>query len=138
MPTLSRAFLITLAVAFVVVVFCLGTSFTYSAESTERARGSEFFWLLLAVVFASPLWVPATLSTRASWVSTTIRWLSAVALLVPLRYAGAVALHQAQLYPYSLFSASVFTVASTLSVGCAAAIVVLLLPSHHRVAHQAA
>src|SRR3981081_1024238 len=110
MPTLSRAFLITLAAALVVVVFCLGTSFTYSAESTERAQGSEFFWLLLAVVFASPLWVPATLPTCSRWVSTTCRWLSAAALLVPLRYAGAIALHQAQLYPYSLFSASIFTV----------------------------
>ena len=138
MPTFSRAFLIALAVAFVVVVFCLGTSFTYSAESTEGAQGSEFFWLLLAVVFASPLWVPAALPTRSRWVSATVRWVSAAALLVPLRYAGAVVLHQAQLYPHSLFSASIFTVASTLSVGCAAAIVVLLLPSPHRVARQAA
>jgi hypothetical protein len=137
MPTLSRAFLITMAVAFAVVVFCLGISFTYSAESAERAQGSEFFWLLLAVAFTSPLWVPA-LPMRSRWVSATIRWVSAAALLVPLRYAGAVVLHQAHLYPYPLFSASIFAVASTLSVGCVAAIVVLLLPSLPRVPRKAA
>src|SRR5450755_2852929 len=39
-----RAFLLLLAVALVVVVFSLGTSFTQMAESPERERGSEFLW----------------------------------------------------------------------------------------------
>jgi hypothetical protein len=66
MSSLSRVFLIMLAVAFVAVVFCLGTSFTYGAESGVRAQGSEFFWLLLGIVFASPFWVPAALAPSSA------------------------------------------------------------------------
>ena len=136
MATLTRVFLITLTVAFAVVVFCLGTSFTYSAESTDRAQGGELVWLLLSVIFASPLWLPATLPARPHWVSTTIRWISATALLVPLRYAAAVVLHQAGFYPFSLHSIGIFAVALSLSVGSVAAIVVLLLPGFRRIATQ--
>ena len=136
MMTLTRVFLITMAVAFAVVVFCLGTSFTYSAESTDRAQGSELVWLLLSVVFASPLWLPATLPARPHWISTAIRWISATALLVPLRYAGAVVLHQANFYPYSWYSIGIFAVALSLSVGSVAAILVLLLPSFNCIATQ--
>lgn len=98
MSTRSRVFLLVLAVALAVTVFFLGASFTYSAESPERASGSAFFWLLLAVLFASPLWGPALLSTRLGWVSVAVRWLSAAALLVPLWYVGSVAFNQFQMY----------------------------------------
>lgn len=129
MPTLRRAFLLALAVTLMVVLFCLGTSFTYSAEPPERARGSELFWLLLAVVFASPLWLPAILSTRSPRAAIAVRWLSAAALLMPLRYAAAVAVHQFQFYPQPLFSVTIFAAAAMLSVGCVVAIVLLLRPS---------
>jgi hypothetical protein len=34
-----------------------GVAFTYSAELANRASGSEFFWLLMAALSASPLWL---------------------------------------------------------------------------------
>lgn len=129
MPARSRAFLLGLAVALVVAVYGLGVSFTYSAELPERARGSELYWLLLALLFASPLWVPAALPARWGRVLLVVRWLSAAALLVPLRYAVSVALNQLQVYPGQFFSVTTLTVASLLSLGCVAAIVVLLWPS---------
>jgi len=132
-----RAFLLALAVAIAIAVFSLGTTFTYGAESPSRARGSELFWLLLALVFASPLWVPAFLPTRLGWVSTGVRWLCAAALLVPLLFAGSVAVHQLQLYPHPLFSVAIFAIAVALSAGCIGAIVVLLAPTAHRVVAHA-
>ncbi|MDQ2869282.1 MAG: hypothetical protein M3S32_00970 [Acidobacteriota bacterium] len=127
-----RAFLLALAVAIAVAVFSLGSTFTYNAEAPARARGSELFWLLLALVFASPLWVPAFLPARLGWVSTGVRWLCAAALLVPLLFAGSVAVHQFGLYPHPLFSVTIFAIAAALSAGCIAAIVVLLAPAAHR------
>jgi uncharacterized protein (DUF2062 family) len=132
MSKLSRAFLIAMAVAFVTIVFSLGTSFTSSAESAERAYGAEWFWLLLAIVFASPLWVPAVFATRSHPVGTVICLLSAGALVIPLRYAGAVTLHQLRLYPDPLFSMSIFVGAAILSAGCVVAIVILLWASLRR------
>jgi hypothetical protein len=137
MSTPRRAFLLALAIALVVVVFSMGTSFTFSAESPERARGSAVFWLLPAVAFASPLWIPAVLPARWRRASVAVQWLSAAALLVPLRYAGAVTFHQFQLYPLPLFSIAIFGVAAMLGAGCIAAIAVLLLPSFHRVVGKA-
>lgn len=129
MSTPARVFLFVLAAALMVVVYRLGTVFTYGAEPPARARGSEVFWLLLAAIFASPLWVPAFLSTRSRRVFTAVRWLSAAALLVPLGYAGSVAIHQLRLYPGPLFDRAIFTIAAALLAGCVAAIVMLLIRS---------
>ena len=138
MSRISRVLLLTLASALIVAVFCLGTSFTYSAESPERANGGEFFWLLLAGLFASPLWVPAIVSTPSRWVTIAVRGVSAVLLLVPFRYACSVALHQLRMYPSPWFSVDTFAVSVLLSVGCASAIVVLIWTCSHRVARKAA
>jgi hypothetical protein len=138
MSRISRVLLLTLAFALVVAVFYLGTSFTSSAESPERANGGEFFWLLLAGLFASPLWVPAIVSTPSRWVIITVHGVSAVLLLVPLRYACSVALHQLRIYPSQWFSVGTFAVAALLGVGCVSAIVVLLWTCFHRVARKAA
>jgi len=133
-----RAFLLLLAVALVAVVFCLGTSFTQMAESPERERGSEFLWLLLALAFVSPLWIPAVMPAHLGLLSVAVRWLSAAALLVPLRYAAAVVMHQFQLYPHPAFSFGIFGVAAALLAGCVGAIAVLLLPSLHRIENRPA
>jgi hypothetical protein len=138
MPRISRVFLLTLAVVLIVAVFCLGTSFTYSAESPDRAHGSDFFWLLFAGLFASPLWVPAIVSASSRGATIAVHGISAVLLLVPLRYACSVALHQLHIYPSPWFSAGTFAVGALLSVGCVSAIVVLLWPCFRRVARQAA
>jgi len=138
MSTAVRVFLYFLAVSLALVIYSLGTSFTYGAETIERAQGSEIFWLLLAVVFASPLWLPATLSRPSRPLSGTARWFAAAALLVPLYYTGAVTLHQFRLYPNPLFSLSIFTVSAILSLGCIAAIALLLFPRVHHVNDKAA
>jgi hypothetical protein len=138
MSSPRRAFLLLLAVALVAVVFCLGTSFTQMAESPDRERGSEFLWLLLALAFASPLWIPALMPAHPGLLSVAVRWLSAAALLVPLRYAATVAFHQFQLYPHPVFSFGIFGVAALLLAGCVVAIAVLLLPSFHRIEGRAA
>ena len=138
MSTAVRVFLYFLAVSLALVIYSLGTSFTYGAETIERAQGSEIFWLLLAVVFASPLWLPATLSRPSRPLSGTARWFAAAALLVPLYYTGAVTLHQFQLYPHQLFSLPIFTVSAILSLGCIAAIAMLLLPRVRRANDKAA
>lgn len=132
MSTRSRAFLLALAVALAVTVFYLGASFRYNAESPERASGSTFFWLLPAVLFASPLWVPAILSTRLGRVSVAVRWLSATALLVPLWYTGSVVFNQFRVYPGQYFSVTILIVAAALSAGCVAAIAALIGPSTNR------
>jgi len=136
MSRLSRIFLLAMAIAFVVVVFILGTSFTVSVQAAGRAHGAEFFWLLLAVIFASPLWVPAVFTTSSRPVSRVVCLLSAGALLLPLWYAGAVMFYQAQLYPHPLFSVSIFAIATALSAGCVVAIVILLLSSLRRIARK--
>jgi hypothetical protein len=138
MPTLSRIFLLAMAIAFVAVVFLLGTSFTYGAEAVGRTHGAELFWLLLAIIFASPLWVPAVFATSSRPVSRVVCLLSACALLLPLWYAGAVTFYQAQLYPHPLFSVSIFATATALSAGCVVAIVILILSSLHRIARKSA
>ena len=137
MSRISRVFLLTLAVAMVAAVFFLGTSFTYSAESPGRAHSSDFFWLLLAGLFASPLWAPTIVPASSRWITIAVHGISAVLLLVPLRYACSVALHQLRMYPSPWFSASTFAVGALLSVGCVCAIFVLLWPCFRRVARQA-
>jgi hypothetical protein len=138
MSRLSRVFLIAMAIALVAIVFRLGTSFASGAESGEQTYGTQWLWLLLAVVFASPLWVPAVFATRSHPVGTVVCLLSAGALVIPLRYAGAVTLHQLRLYPHPLFSMSIFIVAAILSAGCVAAIVILLLPGLRRLRRKTA
>ena len=138
MSRISRVFLLSLALALVAAVFCLGTSFTYSAESPDRAQSSEFFWLLLACLLASPLWAPAILSASSRWTTIAVHGISAVLLLVPLRYACSVALHQLRMYPSPWFSAYTFAIAALLSVGCVSAIVVLISPCFRRVVRRSA
>jgi hypothetical protein len=137
MSKLSRIFLLSMAIALIVVVFGLGSSFSLNAEPNERTFGGEWLWLLLAVVFASPFWIPAVFATGAGTVTTVICLLSAGASLIPLRYAGAVMLHQAQLFPHPSFSATIFAVAAALSAGCVAAVVILLLPVFYRLGRKA-
>ncbi|HVO87468.1 MAG TPA: hypothetical protein VMV45_02920 [Casimicrobiaceae bacterium] len=129
----SRIFLLILAFVLAWVVVDLGSSFTYGAESIERARGSVIFWLIFGVAFASPLWLPAIMPQRHGGISTTIRWLSAAALGVPLWFIGSVVVHQLSVYRSGSFSAPVFGFAALLAIGCLAAIIVLIRP---RVRHS--
>jgi hypothetical protein len=132
MSLTGRAFLLVLAAALIATVFSVGTAFTYGAESFENARGTELFWLVLALLFASPLWLPALIPSRFARLSNVIGWLSAAALLVPLGYVGSVVLHQVQLYSSSLFSPSILAITSMLALGCVLALVVLLRPTLRR------
>jgi len=124
-----RTFLIAMSAVVAIVVFYLGTSFTRSAVPLDGSYGSVAFWLLAAVIFAAPLWIPAVLSAQADWTANVINCICAAAMLVPLGFAGSVVLHQFHLYPYPLFSPAIFSVALGICAGCTLAVVLLLLPT---------
>jgi hypothetical protein len=128
MPPRSRVFLLVLAILLAAAVFGLGSTFTASAEASASTVGSDVFWLLLALGLASPLWLPAVLAPQSGWPRLMLHWLCAAALLVPLWLVGSVLLHQARLYPGANFSVGIFSLAAAFSVGCVAAVVVLVRP----------
>jgi hypothetical protein len=126
MRNYRRAYLLAFGTAISGVVFALGTSFTHSVESAERADGAWILWLLPSAVFALPFWLPALVPPHYRFASRIIRWTAAAFVLVPLWFAGGVALHQSGLFPGGNFSASIFAVAMLLCVGCAGALAILV------------
>jgi hypothetical protein len=137
MPNLSRWFLLAVAGAFVAAVSWLGASFTGSAEAGGQAPSAWLLWLPLAMLLASPLWLPAVFAARPGKVAGVVRLASAATILIPMRYVGSIALHQARMYPGPWFSAGTFAVAVTLGAAGVAAIVVLVLPSLRRATGEA-
>ena len=138
MPTAHRMALLVCGIALAALTFMMGATFTYLAESATRAAGSWMFWLFLGLLFAAPLWVPAVIPSRFVMTSRIVRWASAILVLVPLRYIASVVLHQYRLFGGGNFVPAIFGGALLLSVGCALAIVVLVLPEFRRKAVPAA
>jgi hypothetical protein len=132
MPSYRRAYLLVLGAAFSGVVFALGTSFTQGVESPERADGAWIFWLLASAVFGLPFWLPALVPPHYRFASRIIRWTSAAFALVPLWFAGGVALHQFGLFPGGNFSVPIFAVAMLLCVGCTGALAILVRSEAHK------
>jgi len=127
-----RIALLVFGIALAAVTFTLGASFTYGAESATNAEGAWVFWLFVGIAIGSPLWLPALVPPRFVMVSRIIRWVSAILVLVPLRYIAGVLLHQSHLYGGDNFALSIFGGALLLSAGCVFAIVVLVLPELRR------
>jgi hypothetical protein len=138
MPRAQRIALLACGIALAAVTIMMGATFTYLAESATRAAGSWVFWLFFGLAFAAPLWVPALVPPRFVMASRMVRWVSAILVLVPLRYIAAVLLHQYRLFGSGNFAPAVFGGALLLFVGCALAVVVLVMPEFRRKAAPAA
>ena len=138
MPPAHRLVLFVSGAALTAVTFMMGASFTSSAESAVRAEGAWVFWLLFAMAFAAPLWLPALVPSRLVTLSRIVRWICAVLVLVPLRYTVDVVLHQYRLFGGGNFSPTIFGVALLLTTGCALGTLLLLTPEFRRKVADAA
>jgi hypothetical protein len=132
MAPAHRIALLVCAIALAAVTFTLGLSFTNAAEVATNAEGAWVFWSFIGIAIASPLWLPALIPSRMVMASRVVRWVSALLVLVPLRYIAGVVLHQYRLFGGDNFAPSIFAGALLLGAGCAFAIAVLVLPEFRR------
>jgi hypothetical protein len=83
MSIAARAFLLLSALLCAGFVGLAGIGFALMAEPYKTDAWTFVFWTLVALVVASPLWLPATIPDHHPKLLRIVRWISALALLLP-------------------------------------------------------
>jgi|GEM_PF-3950695 len=86
-PRMSRAarcFLLINAALCAGFIGLAGTGFAELAEPSRVDAWTYVFWALAALLVAAPLWIPALVPERHPAFFKLVRWLGAIALVLPI------------------------------------------------------
>ena len=129
MPTSARILLLFVAASCAAFVAVLGGGFSRAVEPEAYSVGSSAFWLVLAVVFAAPIWIPAMVPERYPRALKVCRRLGAAALLLPTYLFGSIVVHNVSRRLSGLDATpSALVQGVVLTIACVACLLVLLWP----------
>jgi hypothetical protein len=129
MPATARIMLLFVAALCAAFFAVLGGRFSRAVEPEAYSAGTSAFWLVLAIVFAAPLWIPALVPERYPRALKVCRRLSAAALLLPTYLFGSIVVHNVSRNLSGLGATpSAFVQGVVLTIACVACLLVLLWP----------
>lgn len=89
----SRYFLLLAALALGVFTAYGLVAFSAAAEPDDFTAGNVIFAIGASILFAAPLWLPAAIPSRFVILSKIIRWINAIALLIPTYFSASILSH---------------------------------------------
>lgn len=129
MSTPARILLLIVAALCAAFVAVLGISFSLAVEPDAYSASTSSFWLVLAAVFASPIWMPALIPDRYPRVLSVCRRLGAIALLFPTFMFSSIVIHNISRSLSGLGATPTALVQGlALTLACVACLFVLLWP----------
>ena len=132
----TRIFLLLTAALCAAFIGLAGTGFAAMAEPARTDAWTYVFWALAALLVTAPLWIPALVSERHALFFKVCRWLSALALMLPILLFSRMFGEQVRMHGLGawLSNPAIFLATIVLLACCLTSWVLLLRPELMRLA----